>query len=395
MTTLTERLLALPNAPLIPSPRPSEFTRQLDVGGDKAVADIKTVQDATREEITGTALKMLEANNLDPAEWAVTGFRASEWTMANGGTGTSARVSFGRRGSSAVPAERPPLDEILAQIKTQGSRVTFPLPEGEHAYIVALGDMQFGKVDGDGVEGTLKRAIEYIDQAAQLLKFYRQRFDVGHIHVAWLGDHIEGFQSQGGANVWRTQLTLSEQIRLTRAVMTHALLTFAPLAEKVTMVAVPGNHGETTRFAGKGVTRYDDSHDTDALIAVQEAAAMSERFGHVEFYAPGTDELTVTLDLAGTITGHAHGHQFRPGQHFKWWGEQAFGESPLAGATLLLLGHLHHELIEGNGKRLVLQVPALESESTWYRHARGVNGNPGIVVAITKNGVTGPIEVIR
>src|ERR1700754_3407793 len=99
--------------------------------------------------------------------------------------------------------------------------------------------------------------------------------------------------------------------------MLHAVELFAPLAGRVSMAAVPGNHGEAVRFAGRGVTRYDDSHDTEALIAVHDAAQLNPAaFGHVEFYVPQTDELTVVVDFAGTIVAHAHGHQWRPGKHF-------------------------------------------------------------------------------
>ncbi|MFG2170332.1 hypothetical protein ACGFMO_02930 [Streptomyces niveus] len=202
--------------------------------------------------------------------------------------------------------------------------------------------------------------------------------DIEHVHIAWLGDHVEGFVSQGGANSWRTQLTLNEQIRLTRRVMLHALLTFAPMVSRLTMAAVPGNHGEAVRFMGKGVTRYDDSHDTESLIAVKDAADLNpERFGHVEFYVPDTHELTVVVECSGTVVAHAHGHQFRPGKHFEWWKGQAFGrQSAVQQAVLLLAGHLHHEHVDSDGPRTFIQPPAIESESTWWRHAKGTTGAP-------------------
>src|SRR5690606_33659020 len=146
------------------------------------------------------------------------------------------------------------------------------------------------------------------------------------------------------------QLTLNEQIRLTRRVMLHAMLTFAPRVDRLTMAAVPGNHGEAVRINGKGVTRYDDSHDIESLIAVKDAADLNpERFGHVEFYVPDTDELTVVVDCSGTVVAHAHGHQWRTNKVFEWWRGQAFSGSPLAHADLLLAGHLHHEHIESDG----------------------------------------------
>lgn len=381
---------ALPGGGLDPE---RHFTRQVEVSGNEAAVTVRgPAEDVTEDAATAH----LRSQGLDPAEWQASGFRSSEWTMANGETGVSARYSYTRvrQGSEAAG---PDLDELLASIKPYTPYRTGGRPDGDHGYIVALGDMQFGKIDGDGVEGTLRRTIDCLDKAADLLDQYRLRFDIGHVHIAWLGDHIEGFVSQGGANTWRTPLTLTEQIRLTRRVMLHALGTFAPLAERVTMAAVPGNHGEAVRLNGKGVTRYDDSHDTESLIAVADAAKLHPvSFGHVEFYVPQTDELTVVLDVAGTVVAHAHGHQWRSGKHFDWWKGQAFNKaSAMHQADLLLAGHLHHEHVDSDGPRTFIQPPAMESESTWWRHAKGTTGAPGLIVAVTKGGETSIKEVVR
>lgn len=394
MSELTDALLAKPIAPAVAGRKvdpEKDFTRQIEVKGDSA--DV-TVRAETFEQTESAATDVLRGQGLDPAEWTVTGFRSSEWTMANGETGVSTRFSFARCASGAE-REQPPIDELLAAIDSTPV-IEPPQETGGHTFIVALGDMQFGKIDGDGVEGTLERTIACLNRAASLVEHYRRRFEIGHIHIAWLGDHVEGFVSQGGANTWRTQLTLNEQIRLTRRVMLHALLLFAPMAGRITMAAVPGNHGEAVRIGGKGLTRYDDSHDTESLIAVKDAADLNpERFGHVEFYVPDTDELTVVVECSGTVVAHAHGHQFRPGKHFEWWKGQAFGRSSaMHRADVLLAGHLHHEFIEADGPRTFIQVPSMESESTWFRHSKGAEGAPGLIVAVTREGRVPVKEVV-
>jgi hypothetical protein len=147
----------------------------------------------------------------------------------------------------------------------------------------------------------------------------------------------------------------------------------------------------------RGLTRYDDSHDTESLIAVHDAAQLHpEKFGHVEFFVPTTDELTVVLDVAGTTIAHAHGHQWRPGKHMEWWRSQAFHNADSIGAAeLLVAGHLHHEFVDTEGSRSFIQVPAMESESTWWRHSHGNRAAPGLVVAITRDGNTDIKEVVR
>ncbi|MGW8953528.1 hypothetical protein [Streptomyces sp. NPDC055709] len=398
MSELLDELLAKPIGPAVPARTTDpekDFTKQIEVSGDDAAV---TVRGETFEENEGAALAALEKQGLNPSEWTVTGLRSSEWTMANGELGVSTRFSFSRRACATVAGDRPALDELLAAIdSTPPDPVTMFVRDGEeYTFIVALGDMQFGKVDGDGAAGTLERTIDCLNKAADLLAEYRLRFNIRHVHIAWLGDHIEGFVSQGGANTWRTQLTLNEQIRLTRRVMLHALLLFAPMCSRLTIAAVPGNHGEAVRINGKGVTRYDDSHDTESLIAVKDAAELNpDRFGHVEFYVPDTDELVVVVECSGTVVGHAHGHQWRPGKHFDWWRGQAFNQaSPMHLVDLLLAGHLHHEFLDTDGWRTFLQPPAMESESTWWRHNKGTTGAPGLVVAVTREGRVPVKEVV-
>jgi hypothetical protein len=397
VSELLDGLLAKPVGPAVPARTTDpdkDFTRQIEVKGD--AADV-TVRAETFEQTESAATDVLRGQGLDPAEWTVTGFRSSEWTMANGDTGVSTRFSFARC-ASVTEGGGLPLDDLLAAIdSTPPDPVTMFVRDGEeYTFIVALGDMQFGKIDGDGVEGTLARTIACLDKAADLLAEYRLRFNIRHVHIPWLGDHIEGFVSQGGANTWRTPLTLNEQIRLTRRVMLHALLLFAPMCSRLTMAAVPGNHGEAVRFMGKGVTRYDDSHDTESLIAVKDAADLNpERFGHVEFFVPDTDELSVVVECSGTVVAHVHGHQFRPGKHFEWWKGQAFGrKSAMHQADVLLAGHLHHEFIEADGPRTFIQVPSMESESTWFRHSKGAEGAPGLIVAVTSKGRVPVKEVV-
>lgn len=370
----------------VPEPR---LSAEVSIEDDIAEVTLPRVRPDTEGH------EALRAAGLNPDEWVAKAYRTSEWTMANGELGTAVRWSFERKPDER-PHIAPRLDELFAAIGHRPAPAA-EVSDGPWGFIVALGDMQFGKIDGDGADGTLRRALDCLEQARAKFDEYGDRYPVGHVLLSFLGDHVEGFQSQGGANVWRTPLTLNEQIRLVRRTMLHALQLFADCsAPKLTMVAIPGNHGETTRFAGKGVTRYDDSHDTEALVAVAEAAGMDpERFRHCRFVVPDTDELTVVVEVAGTIVGHAHGHQWRPGQHMKWWQGQAFGTSPLRSAHLLLAGHLHHFHAQSEGGRTFVQVPALEHSSAWWRHQTGTGGDPGIVVALTHDGVTPVLEVVR
>lgn len=390
---LLQELLDKPVGPTIQPAKTDpdrDYSKSIELSGNTLTAVIRDVVGTVNE---GTAKDYLQAEGQNPEEWEVTKFKKSVWGSTENPM-ESVRFEFRRKGSEHFDVTVA-LDELFKEVKKH--RPVKVRPTGDHGFLVLLGDMQFGKIDGDGVEGTLARTVAALNEAANRLAWYRQRFDIGHVHIAWLGDHIEGFESQGGANVWRTPLTLNEQIRLTRRVMLHAMIVFAPLAERVTMAAVPGNHGDAVRFMGKGVTRYDDSHDTESLIAVSDAAKLNPAtFGHVEFFVPETDELTVLVPVAGTLIAHAHGHHWRPGKHFDWWQGQAFNKaSAMHQADLLVAGHLHHEFVDTDGYRTFIQPPAFESESTWWRHAKGTTGAPGLIVAVTKDQITDIKEVVR
>lgn len=266
-----------------------------------------------------------------------------------------------------------------------------PAPAGDAAYVVALGDLQLGKADGDGAEGTVNRFLAGIDQAVDQLKTLRKRKSVGPIFLIHLGDCIEGFVSQGGANSWRTSLTLTEQVRLYRRLLLEQIKAFANLSDDITVVGVPGNHDE----ANRPLHTYCDSWAIDAVEQVADAMALATGYEHVTTVVPKRDELTVTINAAGTIIAAAHGHQFPRGDWAKWWAGQSHGRQPVGQADLLLAGHLHHLNIVGQGQRTFLQVPALESESTWWKHRTGEIGQPGVVTLTTHAGTWDDLRVLH
>lgn len=262
------------------------------------------------------------------------------------------------------------------------------------AYLIAYADTQLGKPDGDGTEGTIKRILEKTDQAVDRLKDLRRiGRPVDTIYIATLGDHIEGFNSQGGNLAWRNELTLTEQVRVWRRLLLHVVKTFAPLAGKVVVAVVPGNHDDAVRTGGQMSTRYDDSWAIDAASAVADALKDIPGFEHVTFMFPKRDELTLTLDIAGTIVGFAHGHQTK-GKTHDWWAKQAHGLEPIGDATLLLTGHYHHLKVDQSGAKAWIQAPALDGGSTWWRHRTGQDSPSGIVTLTVGHGSWGDLAIL-
>ena len=273
--------------------------------------------------------------------------------------------------------------------KVEATDFTTPTPERPEAFIHAVGDLQLGKVDGDGTEGIVARFYASVAAAAERIK---AAGGYKHVHIAYLGDCIEGGVSQGGRNMWRTTLTVTEQIDLLENLILHHVKTLAPLCERLTVVSVPGNHDEAMRMPVS--TRSDDSHAIQALRSVTKALNMSPKFAHVKTYWPDRDEMTVTLEIAGSLITHAHGHAWRPGKHWDWWEGQSFAGHECGQAKILLAGHEHHHTVDTRSKRTFMRVPSFESESTWWRHKTGQIGDPGGVYMTTSNNKIREVTVI-
>ena len=332
---------------------------------------------------------------MDPAKVMVVGTpRISSWdAQTKDGVERlfSYRAQLAPRGRSAAD-----IDALVVAAK----RGAF-IPKAvctDRAYVVALGDLQLGKACSDGLEGTVDRFFRAL---ADSVERYVRQFRGLPVYVLYLGDCIEGFVSQGGANAWRTTATLTEQVRTYQRLVLEQVKAFADVAPRVVVAGVPGNHDEATR----PLQKYGDSWAVQSLVAVHDALKLAgeagQKFDHVEILVPSEDELTLTLDICGTRIAMAHGHQFGRGArgHITWWDGQMRGRQDPGTADVLLAGHRHHLHIEtigtapGENARHFIQVPALEGESTWWRHRAGEGGEPGILTFSVGGGSWSDLQV--
>lgn len=341
------------------------------------------------QKVTNDSL--LRMRGYDPNEWMIVGnVRDSSWDVQLKG-GIKDTFSAYKFEVAARVITQDNLDDLVKSIGERKPSMRFPdLSDGVFVYLA--GDYQLGKSDGDGIEGTLERI--YASSEAALATYVEQGTDrPGHVHIAWLGDCIEGSVSQGGKNMWRTRQTVTEQVRILRRVMLYVIDLFAPYANRVTVVSVPGNHDEAMRLPV--TTRSDDSWAVDSLIAVSDALELNPAaYGHVECFVPGVDEQDVTMELDGLVVTHIHGHQYRPGKQWDWWKGQMFGGQPAGQSRLLLQGHMHHFSVDTKGDRMWICVPAFEQESTWWKHRTGETGSPGGVVMTIRNSTPQSLTVL-
>jgi hypothetical protein len=249
---------------------------------------------------------------------------------------------------------------------------------GSGGLVVAIADTQMGKADGGGTEATIDRYHNALAQVVQQAK----RLKPEVIVIAGLGDLIENCEGHYAQQAWRTQLNLRDQINVMRRLLYRTVESLASLAPRVVVAAVGGNHGEN-RKDGKSFTDFADNHDVALFEQVADICSASENFKHVSFVIPN-DELSLTLDVCGTIVGLAHGHQCRKGatpsqKVDNWWKDQSHNRRPIGDADILLTGHYHHLTVNQSGIKTHIQAPAMDGGSDWWINQTGQDAPPGLL----------------
>lgn len=339
-----------------------------------------------------TEAALLAERDMDPARWRVVSVRYGDWQQSkrleNGDRDTitlhSKRVNIEPRPKGPTGVADADLVAIFDEARTAhapsvphraGVR---PGPPGVFAHLG--GDYQLGKTDGDGVAGTVGRFMAALDHGADQLAWLRTRHTIDQVVLPHLGDCIEGYVSQDGRNRNRTTLATSEQVDLLVHLLCEQVAHYAPLAEQVVVPIVPGNHDEEARNPD-GLEHH--SWATFAAKQLRRTLRMAgSAYDHVRIVAPPPGELTLTLDLAGTVTTMAHGHQHGPKGAHAWWQGQAHGLQLPGESTLLWEAHHHHLTVEQLGVKTAVGVPALEGESRWWRHRKGQQSPPGMVTML-------------
>lgn len=276
---------------------------------------------------------------------------------------------------------------------TARDRRVSKLSVGDAALMVCLSDWQAGKRDGDGTVGLIGRVRQaIIDLRGRVRDLKRMGVPVGTIYVVGLGDLVEGCSENYAMQCWSVELNRRDQRKVARRLAAEVIRAAAKLAEQVVVVAVPGNHGEHRRN-GKAFTDAGDNDDLAIFEEICEAFAENpDAYGHVSFVIPDT-ELTVTLDVCGTLTTWAHGHQFGSGATAEtkaksWLAKQALGKHAAGDCDLLVTGHYHHLCVAQWGAVGWVQVPALDGGSEWWRNLTGEHSPPGMASLVVGSGVS-------
>lgn len=369
---MTSRLMNILNTSTPVSP-PKDYKPGLEFDGEKGTATSKPQPASAKFDHTET----LEAAGLDPELFEVSNFRFSTWdaqTPEGQEQFKSYKFNFSMKANATEP-DAADIGELVDVIKAWSPGGGLDEPSGKHGpSVFAVGDLQLGKGDGDGSEGIIRRYMSALDEGVR--RWSESDADSEQVLIAFLGDCIEGVVSQGGKNIGNNDLTLTEQLRVLRHLMTQTIARFGDAGAVVTVASVPGNHDEPHRAPVQ--SKPHDSFAVDSLRAVEEAFSLAGRTD-VAFLYPKESELTIAVTVEGVGFLLAHGHQWGTGKHYAWWKGQSFSAQTGHDAQWLLAGHRHHLFMDTESDRFFLQVPALEQRSDWWRNKTGQVGNPGAV----------------
>lgn len=333
---------------------------------------------------TPGAEEILIEAKLDPSEWVVVSHRRSRWQTFNGDWLESFRVNV-------VPADvkkGPDYDlEQLLSVIVNWSPTEVVKSSGDLTAVYSIGDTQYGKDDTPQI---IERVLKSINQSVDHHKYLMSKYGINQIALPQLGDCVEGMTSQKGKVMGRHDIGVSEQVRVGRRMLLAQVKALAPLADKIIVPVVPGNHDEVQRFL---VGRPEDSWQIDVVAQVEDICKENEFLkDRVEFRYPAADDSTLTVNLSGVMYGLAHGHQSR--DMVKWWQGQVMGRCSVADADILNVGHYHHYRAQSVGPRLFIQNPSMDNGSAWFRDKSGLDSAPGIVSLVLGEGIDPRRELV-
>ena len=283
------------------------------------------------------------------------------------------------------------IDDLVKKIDRRKPRKAAKAA-GPGVFHVFGGDMQFGKPDGGGAQAIIDSVYQSLDQAIVDFKRLRRSESLGMVHLAWVGDCIEGNQSQGGRNTARNDLTVTEQLRLFRRMMYDYIDAFAPLVERVEVDVVNGNHDDVQRHQ---ISRGDDGHATESAIAVSEGLERNPAvYGHTQIYVPGHDQTHMTRQIGSSTFTFIHGHQWSRGKAWDWWKGQTFNRQQPAASDFLIHGHYHTAAIDTKRDRTIISVPTHEDRSQWYMDRTGDMAKQGSYIATSRDGEFANLAIV-
>ena len=317
------------------------------------------------------------------------------WTGINGDKMVHYNVTIRKRQKTY---DKKIIDKYISEakkIKRKAPETTF----GDNSFVVIYSDWQTGKNEGNGIKGLTKRIEVGLSETIWRYKsLIKAGYTFDEIIVLCGGDIVEGCDGFYEMQTFSVKLDDTAQIKLAVNLMNACIQELAKLGPKVTVISVPGNHGENRGRRGKSYTTFMDNKDLQVAWTLDQIFKSNpDAFSNIECIYPQhlDDDIVVTYKVKGHVLGLAHGHQFRsgggafvPAKAQAWHMKQSYNKESYVGyADILVYGHFHHfTLIED--PRILIGAPALDGGSKWIEQTHGKLTKPGILTfCIDKKGV--------
>lgn len=331
------------------------------------------------------ASDILKEFDLDPNSWIVSSLRKSRWQTYAGEWLEAYRVTLQPFVKSSK-LNTLDAEALIYEVSKWKPRKTKEKYTGELSFVFAPSDQQIGKkANGEGTEHSIARILKGTEGAVERLRELRKiGRSIGTVVIALPGDHVEGNVSQNGKlqSQFASDLGLTEQTRVARRLLLSQIKAFAPLADRIIVPVVNGNHDEVTRQI---IADPADGWNVEIASAVQDACAENSELSHVEFRFPESGHQTLTVNVNGVSLGLFHGHQ--SGRDVtKYLANQAAGQTALGMADLWISGHFHHFKMMEVGKRLWIQAPTTDPGSEWFRDRNGSDAPTGVLTMVIGDG---------
>lgn len=354
---------------------PKDFRPALEFDGENGWAITPGVP---ANEVPNFDQFLLE-QGFDPAEYEIVGApRTSRWQKYDGDWLTSYRFNFRKIKTADLDLQ------ITWKLAKGGKHKSkeHSLP-GEKALVVMLADFQVGKVDSRG--GTKELLERFWDSLAEL----KHRVKTGkydQVILCDMGDIVEGFSNKADMQqTYSNDLSIMQQVDLATAMIWEIVKALRP-HPYLTYATVASNHCQFR--LNKQQVGKPGLDDWGVVIAQQIDRLARETGTQLRILVPEPSDESLALDVFDDqfhVLGLWHGHQSaRPEAVPQWWEKQAFGNQPVAAATIGLTGHFHHLRVQelgqchNGGSRYWIQGKSLDSGSSWFRLNQGSDSSAGI-----------------
>ena len=337
------------------------------------------------------SLTYVSDNNAPPGDWSAIirelGLDPEAWTVDESQPVQVRTWDSGDRRmyyyrATVLPAAEattdPDIDALIREVKRRKRGKAPADPHATRALVVCLADWQVGKSDHGGVDAVVDRLLALKDAVpTRVRELARSGRPISHLYVIGMGDLLEGCDGHYAQQAFTVELTARQQTTLVRRMLVALLSEWSKLPVGIVVGCVPGNHGEN-RKNGKSFTTFEDNRDLEVFDQAQEILAQNpDAFGHISWVIPDGD-MTITLDVCGTVVAFAHGHQAKYGgggipllKLRSWWQNKMRSMHPVGDAAVLVFGHYHHLQVLQDGPRTLMGCPSNDGGSRWFEEMGG------------------------